>query len=561
MISGRLGRTVLAGGVLLAAAGAIGAGCHSSKAKPDGGMTTGEGGATGRDASETPDANTSKTGMGGATAGAGGATTGAGGATSGAGGATVTVGDSVLMHHRNASRDGVYVQPALTKAAAAGLALDTSFNPKLSGQVYAQPLFVDGNGGTDLVIVATQSDTVYAFDASSGRQVWMTPLGTPVPLAKMPCGNIDPYGVTGTPVIDLASRTLFVAAMVSPDGGATKQYQVFALSLDDGTVKPGWPIDMAARVTSGGTPFQATAQSQRGALAVVNGVLYVPFGGLYGDCGSYHGWLVAIPLANPAAPQAWATAAARGGVWGPSGVASDGESVFITTGNTTGTVTWGGGEAIVSFPTSLPLSTSPAYWAPPGWHDLDDHDTDLGGTGPIVFDLAGAVPSRLAIAFGKDGYVYLEDARNLPSAAGMPLAMTSATSNEIITAAAVYTTATATYAAFKGNGTACTGTAGDLTTVKIVPGSPPTLAPSWCATVGGSGSPMVTTTDGHADAIVWSVGADGNGLLRGFDGDTGAVIFDGGGMKMNGTRRFNTPIAAKGRIFVAADYGVYAFKP
>jgi hypothetical protein len=479
-------------------------------------------------------------------------------------GVVVMAGDSVLMHHKNLNRDGVYVQPALTRTAAAGLTKDASFKATFTGNVYAQPLYVDGLGGTDLVIVATESDTVIAFDAASGAQVWMRSLGTPVPLAKMPCGNIDPYGVTGTPVIDLASRTLFVDAFVTPDGGATKQHQVFALSIDDGSIKSGWPVDMTTTAKSGSTgstgstTFEAAPQSQRGALAIVNGTLFIPFGGLYGDCGNYRGWLVAIPLAAPTQVQAWATAARAGGIWGPSGVASDGPNV--TTGNTQGATTWGGGEAILSFAAAPALSMTPSYWAPSNWQALDNGDVDLSGTEPIVFDLPGSTPSHLAVALGKDGNVYLEDATNL-TGIGAAVRQTHVASNEIINAAALYTTATATYLAFKGNGALCTGgSSGTIATVKIVPGAPPTVVGSWCAGA-GSGSPMVTTTDGHADAVVWVVGADGNGLLQGFDGDTGAVVFGGAGVTISGVRRFNTPIAAKGRIFVAGDNTLVAFKP
>jgi hypothetical protein len=522
----RLSQIVRVASVALAC-GALGAACHSSKAT-----------SSGSDGSHPAD-----------------------GAPVDATQTTVAAGDSVLMHHKNLNRDGVYVQPALTKTAAAGLKKDTTFNATFTGQVYAQPLFVDGLGARkDLVIVATQSDTVYAFDAASGGQVWMAALGTPVPLAMMPCGNIDPFGVTGTPVIDFASRTLFVGAMVTPDGGATKQYKIFALSIDDGSSKSGWPVDMAASAKSGGVAFQAAAQSQRGALAIVNGVLYVPFGGLYGDCGTYHGWLVAIPLATPTAVQAWATTANAGGIWGPSGVASDGAKVYVTTGNTQGTSTWGGGEAIVSFSAASPLSMTPSYWAPTNWNALDNGDLDLSGAGPLVFDLAGSTPSHVALAFGKDGNVYLEDANNLTGVSA-PLAMVKAATNQIITAAVVYTTATATYTAFHANGAMCTGgSAGQLTTLKLVPGTPPTLAASWCASA-GSGSPMVTTTDGHANAIVWMVDADGDGFLQGFDGDSGAVVFGGGGTKLANARRFNTPIAAKGRIFVAEDNALVAFAP
>jgi hypothetical protein len=132
--------------------------------------------------------------------------------------------------------------------------------------------------------------------------------------------------------------------------------------------------------------------------------------------------------------------------------------------------------------------------------------------------------------------------------------------NQIISAPILYATATATYAVFKGSGHLCTNaTSGSMTAVTIVPGSPPTVAPSWCAG-SGSGSPIVTTSDGHADAIVWDLGAEGDGHLGAFDGDTGAAIpFAGSTVTIPNMRRFNTPIAAKGRIYVPADNTVVAF--
>jgi hypothetical protein len=487
---------------------------------------------------------------------------GGGGAGGGTGGVT-TPGDSVLMHHNHLNRDGVYIQPALTQAAAAGLHLDGSFRASVDGAIYAQPLYVDnGPGGTDLVIVATESDIVYGLDASSGQQVWSTVLGTPVPLVDMPCGNIDPLGITGTPVIDFASRTMFVGALTTPDDGTSKQYEIYALSIDDGTVRPGWPVDMASTVTGGSTTFQPFIQSQRSALTLVNGILYAPFGGLGGDCGDYRGWMVAIPISDPTNVQAWSTAVRGGGIWSPGGAASDGVTVYATTGNTFGATSWAGGEAIVGFPASLPLSQNPSYWAPNNWLDLDGADLDLGSVGPIVFDLPGATPSHLAMALGKDGKAYLADANNLPGTAD-PLQVIQASYVSVFGAHAVYSTATATYMVFRGVGVYCSGNVpyADVATLKLVPGAPPGFGPSWCAYATGSGAPMVTTTDGQSDAIVWVVGAESNQLLEGFDGDTGAVIFDGGNSPIGSVSRFSTPIAAKGRIFVAAAGTVVAFTP
>jgi outer membrane protein assembly factor BamB len=473
----------------------------------------------------------------------------------------LAIGDSVLMHHNNLSRNGLYVQPKLTKTAAAGLHLDTTFtSASIIGEVYAQPLFVDGGStGRDLVIVSTEANNVYAMNASTGALVWMTNLGTPVPLANRPCGNIEPFGITSTPVIDWPSRTLFVGstAMV----GTTTEHLIFALSIDSGVVSSNWPVDVGTTAVSGSTTFSDAAQGDRGALALLNGTLYAVYGGLYGDCSPYQGWVVSVPIAAPSQVHAWATTASGGGIWAPAGASSDGTFLYASTGNTFGANVWGGGEAVFRFTPGTSSFANPTYWTPTNWKTLDNEDLDLGGTTPIPFSLAGATPSKLVLALGKDGNAYLVDPANLLGV-GAPLAQAKVASNLIIGAAAVYTTAMGTYATFKANGLGCTsGAGGDLTTIKLGAGSPPTIAGSWCATQGGLGSPMVTTTDGISNAIVWSVGAENSQQLHGFDGDTGASIYPSGTTTISGMRRYNSPIAAKGRIFVAGDSGVVAFTP
>jgi hypothetical protein len=112
----------------------------------------------------------------------------------------------------------------------------------------------------------------------------------------------------------------------------------------------------------------------------------------------------------------------------------------------------------------------------------------------------------------------------------------------------------------RGTGSACVSGSGDLTTIKISAASPPRLAKAWCAQ-GGGGSPMVTTTDGKAEAIVWQIATGGSARLRGFDGDTGQAVFNGGvaSDQMGSVQGFQTAIAARGRIFVAGNSAVYAF--
>ena len=268
-----------------------------------------------------------------------------------------------------------------------------------------------------------------------------------------------------------------------------------------------------------------------------------------------------IPISNASAVTAWATPARAGGIWAPGGVSSDGTSLFVATGNTFGATSWSGGEALLRFAAGAPLDAPADFFAPANWPDLDAADADIGGTGPLLVDLPGATPSQLLVGLGKDGSAYLADRGHLGGVGGQ-VAVADVSTSPIINAAATYSTALGTYVAFKGAGAHCPpGQGGDLVALRVVPGAPPRLETAWCARVGGAGSPMVTTTDGHAEAIVWSVGAEGDERLRGFDGDTGQVLFAGGGPgdALGTVRRFQTPVLAAGRIFVAVDGGLKAF--
>ena len=469
----------------------------------------------------------------------------------------------MLEHHAGPTRAGVYVEPSLDPKTAARMRRDRRFKAPATGASYAQPLFLDGGGTRDLVVVATEENWVYAFDAATGVLFWKNRVGTPVPLRELPCGNIDPLGITGTPAVDPASRTIFLDAMTTPDGGTTKRHLVFGLSVDDGSVRPGYPVDVAARLADAGMAFDSAVQNERGALTILGDTLYVPYGGHFGDCGNYRGWVVGVPLAQPAPLRAWATAARGGGAWAPGGVASDGSAVWVATGNTFGASAWSGGEAVIRLAPGPAFSGLPAdYFAPPDWRMLDAGDVDIGGSGPVLFDVAGSVPSALAIALGKNGKAYLLDRASL-GGVGLGVASARVASDEIINAAAAYRTPSGTYVAFKGAGTGCRNGPGDLAAIAIDPGSPPAIRPAWCARQNGAGSPMVTTTDGASNAIVWSVGAEGDERLHGFDGATGATVFAGGRRRdaMAGVARYVTPIAAKGRIYVGGTSALYAFAP
>ncbi|PYK26618.1 MAG: hypothetical protein DME59_07115, partial [Verrucomicrobia bacterium] len=146
---------------------------------------------------------------------------------------------NVTQEHNNPSRDGVYIDPAFTPSAAANLRRDLGFDGTISGHVYAQPLYVEGGPNGPMIIAVTESNNVYALNATTGTVIWQrTDIGPSVPLSSLPCGNIDPVGITGTPVVDLASRRLFFDALIN---GATIKHWIYSLDVDTGETNPGWP--------------------------------------------------------------------------------------------------------------------------------------------------------------------------------------------------------------------------------------------------------------------------------------------------------------------------------
>ncbi len=449
---------------------------------------------------------------------------------------------NVTQHHNNLSRDGLYVDPAFTPANAAGLTRDLNFAGTIVGNVYAQPLYVEGGpGNVAKVIAVTQSNNVYALDATTGAVIWQRNVGTPNPSR----GNISPVGITGTPAIDLATRSLFLNAVTSAPNNL-----IFSLNVDTGAINAGWPVDVNASVSG----FSSTIQSQRGALCVVGNRVYVPYGGYFGDAGSYRGRVVGVEIGNPASITSWATTAVKAGSWAPGGIASDGTDIYLTTGNaSSGTAVWGGNEAVVRLQPGAVFSGSTVdYWAPTNWVSLDSADADLGGSGPVLVDVPGATPSALVVAIGKDRNAYLLNRANLGGVTSA-LAQSVVSSGTVIGAAATYKTSAGTFVVLRP-------VSGTLTAFKITATSPPTIATGWSVSSSGRTAPFVTSTDGTKNVIVWAAGSDNR--LRGYNGDTGALIYNGGGTNelMSGIRSFNTGIAARGRIYYATDNKVYAFQ-
>ncbi|SRR5579875_141357 len=467
---------------------------------------------------------------------------------------------SVTTYHGGPNRSGHYVFPGLTFATAAGMHLDPNFAGQVDGNIYAQPLYWNQDG-KNLIIVATENNNVYALDATSGKVIWQKLLGQPVGSGILPCGNILPLGITGTPAIDSADQAIYLDAMINDSTGP--QHYLFGLSINDGSLLSGFPINVADALKSTGQTFDPKVQNQRSALLIVNGNLFVPYGGHFGDCGNYHGWVVGLNLKNPATLWSWHTRAQGGGIWAPGGMSYDGISMFATTGNTFGASSWSDGEAVFRLGANLNHdNNSRDFFAPANWQFLDHADLDLGGTGPVPIDVTDAKgTAQFILALGKDGKAYLLRRKHLGGIGGA-LVVESVAHNQIRTAPAFWSDKSGTMVAFPAYPVACPQADSNAGLMVLrVKAHPPRLATAWCAALAGSGAPIVTTLADGSNPVVWITGAEGDNLLHGFRGDTGAVVFNGGGAELNGLRHFGTIVAANRRLYVAGDGRIYSFIP
>jgi hypothetical protein len=333
---------------------------------------------------------------------------------------------------------------------------------------------------------------------------------------------------------------------------------MFALSLADGSVEPGWPVDVA---TALGGNFDPMTQNQRGALALFAGRVFVPYSGLAGDCGVYYGRVIGFSTLEPGKVVSFSTRARAGGIWGQGGVTSDGKSLFVATGNTAYTKGWQDGEAVLRFGPDLarPLAQRD-YFAPSNWKDLDDHDLDLGSSAPIPIDVPSAKGVRkLIFAIGKGGKAYLLDRDNLGGIGG-EVASAQVTSARAAASPAVWGVGDGVFVAFQVGGANCPpdtpGTG--LLVLKIVADPQPQISTAWCnKVVSHSGSPIVTTADGRSDPIVFALGSYFDNRLYAYRGDTGELLAPP--QPVSGTTKFQTLIAADGRLYVTGGGRVYAF--
>jgi hypothetical protein len=306
----------------------------------------------------------------------------------------------------------------------------------VDGQIYTQPLYVPnmaipGKGTHNVVYIATENDSVYAFDADTLQaplwQVSFLSAGvTPVPaFPDADSHTIQPQiGITGTPVIDPTTNTLYVVAETKVVAGPTYFYHLHALDITTGAEKLGGPVAINASVpgtatdaVNGVLTLNPGVCLQRPGLALNNGVLYIAFGA-HGDLvHPWHGWVVAYDPTTLALKWAWCTTpdSTGGSVWMTgSGIAIDPQgNLYVESGNGAIDIMTGGHDVSMSVIKLDPTGKMVDWFAPHDAVDLSNNDVDLASAGPMILpDLTGAQP-HLFIAGGKPGYMYLLDRDNL----------------------------------------------------------------------------------------------------------------------------------------------------
>jgi len=357
----------------------------------------------------------------------------------------VSVYTGALTYHNDNLRTGSNSsEAALTAGNVNSTQFGRLFSHAVDGYVYAQPLWmpgvnISGKGVHNVVFIATEHDSVYAFDADRvGNALWQVSFINPalgittVPKEDVEVGVdlVPEAGITATPVIDGARGVLFVLARTKEVSGNTTNYvhRLHALDITTGHEMPGSPVVIAGQVPGKGydsvngiVTFAGWHQNNRAALLLVNGIVYVAFAALE-DIDYYHGWIFGYDENTLARVSVYNDTpnGSKGGIWQGGGgpLADAAGNIYASTGNGTFTANVGGSDYSTVFLKLTPNGStlSVADWFSPygeKYLNLESVNGDLASSGPILFpDQTGAVP-HLALACGKSGTLYLMNRDNL----------------------------------------------------------------------------------------------------------------------------------------------------
>ena len=454
------------------------------------------------------------------------------------------------------------------------------FTYPLDGLAFASPLYVanvniPGQGYHNVVYVATEHDSVYAFDADGNTTtpLWHTSfLSSGV--TTIPCGNVyecgdipTEFGVTGTPVIDPTTNTLYVVAATQE--GVNYVQRLHALDITTGAEKFGGPVVIQATMTgsgdgsqSGQLSFSALQENQRPALLLANGVVYIAWGS-HGDQAPWHGWVMGYSASTLKQTTFYCVSpdGSGGGIWMSAGLSTDSTGdVFFTTGNGDFNVNSGGRDYGDSLEKVSPSGTVVDYFTPHNQAAMQSGNLDFSSAGPVLLvDQPGTYPHLLVTA-AKTGTIFVLNRDNLgkynannDNAAVQSLVsiLPNGTEETGNYSSPVYFNGYVYFAAVSDNLKAFQLTNG------LLSAGPTSQTPEIYPNRGGSFS---VSANGSSNGILWAVqdNSPSNGVLYAYDaGNLSNELYnsnqvasrDALGLAM----KMNVPVVANGKVYVIAN--------
>jgi hypothetical protein len=486
---------------------------------------------------------------------------------------------SVLTQHNDVARTGqnlseMYLTPANVNAAQFG----KLFLQKVDGSIVGQPLYVPNvqmaNGTVhNVVYVATQHDSVYAFDADNNQGANATPLWTvnfgksvPENTANFGCGtpNYTEVGITGTPVINPATKTLYVVAKTVTAGLYAST--LHALDITSGMEKFGGPkaITASVQTSQGLVTFTPSIQMQRPALLLYNGTVYIGYGSNGCDAFNYHGWLLAYHAATlqPAGVFITTPGGDGGAIWEAGGgpAADDEGFIYFPTGNGTFDFSSGGtdfGDSILKLNTTQNGFKVKDYFTPFDQANLDSKDLDLGSGGILILPDQGGTHVHELVGGGKEGTLYLVDRDDM--------GQYNTATDQVVQSFPAITSSIKTTAAYWNGSVYLAGQKDNVKMFSLNAGllsSAPVAQTS--AFFMDRGPSLSISANGNSNGILWAVDHDFM-ILYAFDANNiSTELYDSTQAlalrdKLAATSRFVTPTVANGKVYVGSTTQLTAY--
>jgi outer membrane protein assembly factor BamB len=379
----------------------------------------------------------------------------------------------------------------------------------LDGNVYGEPLVVNG-----MVLAATENDTVYALNRSTGAIIWSQHVGSPEPAADLQCGDIDPSGITSTMVYDPNNNLVYA---VAEELGAT--HFLYGINLSSGAIQVQQEVEPPVG--------DSTAHQQRGALTLLNGRVYIPYGGAFGDCGQYIGQVISVNESG-ASMQSYAVPTTReAGIWEPAGgvVEPNGNLLYVSgNGAAAGTgATYDGSDSVIELSPSLKQTD---LFAPSDWATQNNADDDLSS-------MNASLVGGYIYANGKAGVGYVLQPGHLGGVGGQIAELSSNNCQPFGGSAVVGSTV---YLPCSSGPQA----------VSIASNGTPTQL--WKSTAPAAGSPVV------GGGAVWTVDFNG-GDLYALNPSTGATLAE---VHIGQCPSYITPTLVGNQVFVGTKTGIVA---